>query len=46
MNVLILVNVFILMSESVPQTADREDQIQIANVALLCCFTAEMLIIA
>ena len=44
MNVLILVNVFILMSESVPQTADREDQIQIANVALLCCFTAEMLI--
>jgi Ca2+-binding EF-hand superfamily protein len=42
MNLLILINVFILMSESVPISYETESFFKTANVALLCCFTLEM----
>lgn len=44
MNFLILINVGVLMSESVPISYETETFFKNANVALLCCFTMEMLV--
>merc|ERR1711871_891220 len=44
MNFLIMINVAILMSESIPMSHDTEVLFKYANVALPCCFTLEMMI--
>lgn len=44
MNVLILINVMILMGESIPMSHKTEMLFKYANVALLCCFTLEMVV--